>query len=79
MPIIKQLQFKEDTAPSTPTAAITINRIVSKLTERFENHIHKRECATTQSDYKVKMGSRSIAAFVTQCLGNLPDEEAGAK
>lgn len=78
MPIIKQLQFKEDTAPSTPTAAITINRIVSKLTERFENHIHKRECATTQSDYKVKMGSRSIAAFVTQCLGNLPDEEAGA-
>ncbi|MGO2440298.1 MAG: AIPR family protein [Serratia proteamaculans] len=68
----------EDNAVAAPaTAQVIAQRLGSGLRERFETHIHKRECQPGQQDYNTKMASRALAAFTLYQLGGVDDKHAG--
>ncbi|EPT8925025.1 AIPR family protein [Cronobacter malonaticus] len=68
----------EDNAVAAPaTAQVTAQRLGSGLRERFETHIHKRECQIDQHDYNTKMASRALAAFTMYQLGGVDEKHAG--
>ncbi|WP_234013110.1 hypothetical protein [Cronobacter malonaticus] len=68
----------EDNAVAAPaTAQVTAQRLGSGLRERFEAHIHKRECQIDQHDYNTKMASRALAAFTMYQLGGVDEKHAG--
>ncbi|WP_311754864.1 AIPR family protein [Proteus terrae] len=78
MAFVTELTHEDNIVPATATAHLMATRLGTTLRERFEGHIHKRECSTTQSDYDVKMASRAIAAFVIHHLGQVDDVVSGA-
>lgn len=78
MAFVTELTQEDNATPATATANLTAGRLGATLRERFEEYIHKRECAATQSDYDVKMASRAIAAFVIHHLGQIDDSASGA-
>ncbi|WP_336997398.1 AIPR family protein [Leclercia sp. M50] len=68
----------EDNAVAAPaTAQVIAQRLGSGLRERFEAHIHKRECEPGQQDYNTKMASRALAAFTMYQLGGVDEKHAG--
>ncbi|WP_318378841.1 AIPR family protein [Enterobacter sp.] len=68
----------EDNAVAAPaTAQVIAQRLGSGLRERFEDHIHKRECQPGQQDYNTKMASRALAAFTMYQLGGVDEKHAG--
>ncbi|ELY6212234.1 AIPR family protein [Cronobacter dublinensis] len=68
----------EDNAVAAPaTAQVIAQRLGSGLRERFEAHIHKRECQIDQQDYNTKMASRALAAFTMYQLGGVDEKHAG--
>ncbi|EKS7793710.1 AIPR family protein [Edwardsiella piscicida] len=78
MAFVSDLTPEDNSSPAGATASVTAERIGNTLRERFQDYIHKRECAPTQSDYNVKMASRAIAAFVVHNLGLTDDLVAGS-
>ncbi|CDG99219.1 conserved hypothetical protein [Xenorhabdus bovienii str. puntauvense] len=76
--LVHNLRHEDNTSAPSSTSSLVAKRIGSTLKTRFEQYIHKKECAKGQADYDVKMTSRSIAAFCVCQLGNVDDEIAGA-
>ncbi len=77
MAFVNDLKVEDNSMPANATSQITAQRLGKALRERFQDHIHKRECEVGQSDYDVKMASRALAAFTLFQLGNVDDQEAG--
>ena len=77
MAFVIDLVPEDNASSASATASVTATRIGSSLRERFQDHIHKRECNETQSDYSVKMASRAIGAFVVHHLGLTDNKTAG--
>ena len=78
MAFVRNLTPEDNAAAASSTARVMAQRISSKLRERYEENIHKRECEIGSSDYSVKMASRAIAAFAVHHLGGADDEAAAA-
>lgn len=77
MAFIYDITEEDNKAPAIPTSNLMAQRLGKKLRERFEAHIHKRECAETQPDYNVKMASRALAAFTVNNLAGVDEKTAG--
>lgn len=77
MAFIKDIRIEDNAIPAAATSRIVAQRLGKTLRERFENHIHKRECEIGQSDYDTKMASRAIAAFSIYNLAAVDDITAG--
>lgn len=77
MAYVSELSEQDNLTPAAPTARLVAQRLGRTLTARFQNYIHKRECAPTQSDYEVKMASRALAAFSISYLADVDDVLAG--
>lgn len=77
MAFVSDLKFEDNSAPASPTSQITAQRLGKALRDRYQNHIHKKECEPGQTDYDVKMASRALAAFSLFHLGGVDDPEAG--
>ncbi|EPI8558662.1 AIPR family protein [Vibrio fluvialis] len=77
MAFVIDLMPEDNAIPAGATAGIMAQRLAKALKERFEKHIHKRECDPKQADYSVKMSSRAIAAFTLCHLGQVEDADAG--
>ncbi len=67
MAFVSDLTPEDNSSPAGATASVTAERIGNTLRERFQDYIHKRECAPTQADYNVKMASRAMlhSLFIT--------------
>ncbi|WP_272572031.1 MULTISPECIES: AIPR family protein [unclassified Providencia] len=78
MAFVTELTQEDNATPAMATANLTAIRLGVTLRERFEEHIHKRECSIGQSDYEIKMASRAIAAFVIHHLSQVDDYISGA-
>lgn len=77
MAFVKDIRIEDNASPAAATSKIVAQRLGKTLRERFENHIHKRECDPSQSDYNVKMASRAIAAFSIYNLAAVDDTTSG--
>ncbi|UIL51301.1 hypothetical protein LZU96_13755 [Pantoea agglomerans] len=79
MTIVTDISPSANAAPASATAGVQAKRIGTTLRERFQNHIHKRECSDqTSPQYNEKMASRAIAAFAVSCHGGVDDILAGS-
>ncbi len=79
MTIVTDISPSANAAPASATAGVQAKRIGTTLRERFQNHIHKRECSDpASSQYNEKMASRAIAAFAVSCHGGVDDMIAGS-
>lgn len=76
MALVRSLTQQDNFAAARATAGVMAQRIGNSLKERFEENIHKRNCATTDVDYSIKMTSRAIAAFAIHYLGKADDIQA---
>ncbi|MCG9753907.1 AIPR family protein [Shewanella insulae] len=77
MAFIKDIRIEDNAAPAAATSKIVAQRLGKTLRERFQDHIHKRECAPSAADYDVKMASRAIAAYSIYSLASVDDTVAG--
>ncbi|RXU59824.1 hypothetical protein CW358_29730 [Pseudomonas protegens] len=77
MAFIKDILIEDNATPAAATSKIVAQRLGNKLRERFQSHIHKRECDPEMSDYDIKMASRAIAAFTIYSLASVDDATAG--
>ncbi|EPU3919093.1 AIPR family protein [Aeromonas hydrophila] len=77
MAFVKDLQASDNAVPAIATSQIVAQRLGKALREKFQEHIHKRECLPEQKDYDIKMSSRAIAAFVIYNLATVDDVVAG--
>lgn len=77
MALVHLLTPEDNAAAAPATAQVTAQRIGNALRERFQDYIHKRECAPDSQDYNIKMASRAIGAFAVCQLGNADDVSAG--
>lgn len=77
MAFVKDIRIEDNIIPAAATSRIVAQRLGKALRERFEDHIHKRECTPGQSDYDVKMASRAIAAFSIYNLAAVDDITSG--
>ncbi|MBW5853080.1 AIPR family protein [Yersinia enterocolitica] len=77
MAFVNDLKVEDNNIAAAATANVTAQRLGSTLRERYEAHIHKRECVPSQQDYNVKMASRALAAFTMYHLGSVDDITAG--
>lgn len=78
MAFVNDLTIEDNSTPASATAQITAQRIGNALQKRYQDFIHKRECSPSQSDYDIKMASRSLAAFTVFQLARVDDQEAGS-
>ena len=78
MAFVKNITIQDNAAPAAATSRLVAQRLGKTLRDRYEKYIHKRECSPEQSDYEVKMASRSLAAFSIYNLACVDDEAAGA-
>lgn len=76
MALVHSLLPEDNAAAALATAQVTAQRIGIALKNRFQDNIHKRECAVGSQDYDIKMTSRAIAAFSIYHLGGSDDLEA---
>ncbi|MDN4496495.1 AIPR family protein [Pseudomonas mosselii] len=77
MAFIKDIKIEDNATPAAATSKIVAQRLGKTLRERFEDHIHKRECTPDMSDYDIKMASRAIAAFSIYSLASVDEIIAG--
>lgn len=77
MAFVKDIRIEDNATPAAATSKIVALRLGKTLRERFENHIHKRECNPSQSDYDIKMASRALAAFSIYNLAAVDDITSG--
>lgn len=77
MAFIKDIRIEDNAIPAAATSKIVAQRLGKTLRERFQEHIHKRECTPDMTDYDVKMASRAIAAFSIYSLASVDEVIAG--
>lgn len=77
MSFVTDIKIEDNAVAAAATAKVTAQRLGSKLRERFQDFIHKRECQPGQQNYDVKMASRALAAFTMYQLGGVDDKYAG--
>lgn len=77
MAFIKDIRIEDNATPAAATSRIVAQRLGKTLRERFQDHIHKRECTADMPDYEVKMASRAIAAFSIYSLASVDEATAG--
>ncbi|HAV1974250.1 TPA: AIPR family protein, partial [Enterobacter hormaechei subsp. steigerwaltii] len=77
MAFIVDIRVEDNAVAAPATAQVIAQRLGSGLRERFEAHIHKRECQPGQQDYNTKMASRALAAFTMYQLGSVDEKQAG--
>jgi len=77
MAFIKDIRVTDNAAPAAATSRVVAQRLGKSFRERFQDFIHKRECAPNQSDYNIKMASRAIAAFSILHLAVVDEVRAG--
>lgn len=77
MAFIVDIRVEDNAVAAPATAQVIAQRLGSGLRERFEAHIHKRECQPDQQDYNTKMASRALAAFTMYHLGGVDEKHAG--
>lgn len=77
MSFVTDIKIEDNAVAAPATAQVMSQRLGSVLRERYEDHIHKRECDPAQQDYNVKMASRALAAFTMYQLGCVDDKYAG--
>ncbi|TXT03318.1 hypothetical protein FWK02_02515, partial [Escherichia coli] len=77
MAFVTDIRLEDNAIAAPATAQVMAQRLGSVLRKRYEEFIHKRECAPGQADYDVKMASRALAAFTMYQLGCVDDKYAG--